>query len=83
MSLLNENFEVKERTRLKKLREEAKKCKEKNTTHDYMPISWKMNAKAKHVNTLMCRECLFMINIGDLQKLTGQDSLSLQSDDKA
>lgn len=72
MSLLDRNAEQSERNRLKKLREEAKKCKDKNITHDYMPVSWKVNPKSKHVSLLMCKECFFMISMSDLQKLTNQ-----------
>ena len=47
-------------------RHNAKYCRgQKDVVHTYIPVSWQVTPKARHVKTLMCTDCFHEINISD------------------
>jgi len=34
--------------------------------HEFIPVSWSLTEKAKHVTVLMCTKCFHEINVSDI-----------------
>ena len=48
----------------------AMRCPENTVTqaHNWMPMSWSITPKSKHVQNMMCTRCFHEINIGEAYK---------------
>lgn len=50
-----------------KYRDDALGCnRNSEQRHDYIPISWIVTPRAKHVTVIMCRHCFHRVNLEEL-----------------